>query len=188
MSGYEPSSIEVRLTLLLGNTLAAPVYRRYIHALDLTGQERVLDFGSGSGVCSKHLAARLQRGGHLTCLDVSHTWQAVIRKTLRRYTNVDYLVGDITKLNLPANAFDAILCHFVLHDIPAGERDGIVAEWVRVLKPGGKVFVREPIGEDGIPNAELQARLQAHGLQESKSSVTQLPLMGVTYEGVFRKA
>ena len=47
--------------------------------------------------------------------------------------------------------------------------------------------MREPIGADGIHNAEVQALLQAHGLQELKARLTQMSLMGVTYEGVFRK-
>ncbi|HEY9247424.1 MAG TPA: class I SAM-dependent methyltransferase, partial [Candidatus Methanoperedens sp.] len=98
--------------------MATPSPARFINninSLDLKGNERVLDFGAGSGVCSKHLAARLLKGGgHLTCLDISRVWQDVIKKTLKRYPNVDYVLGDITTLNIPTASFDAILSHFVI--------------------------------------------------------------------------
>lgn len=187
MSGYEPSPLEVRLTLWLGNTIASPIYTSYINNLQLVGNERVLDFGSGSGVCSKHLAARLQKGGgHLTCLDVSRTWNAIIQKTLKRYANVDYLLGDINSLNIPDRSFDVIICHFVIHDIPANERQMIVNHWSRILKAGGKVFLREPIGTEGISIDELRHLMQQSGFKESSSRISRVPLMGETLEGVFR--
>ena len=65
VSGYEISSTEVRLTLLLGNAVTRPICWQCIKALHLEGTERVHDFGSGSDVYSEHLAARLQTDGHL---------------------------------------------------------------------------------------------------------------------------
>jgi ubiquinone/menaquinone biosynthesis C-methylase UbiE len=151
------------------------------------GNEHVLDFGSGSGVCSKHLATRLQKGGgHLTCLDVSRTWNAVIQKTLKRYANVDYLLGDIMTLNIPDKSFDVIVSHFVIHDIPANERQAIVNQWARISKAGGKVFLREPIGSDGISIDELRRLMQQSGFKEAISRISQVPLMGKTLEGMFR--
>lgn len=141
MSSYEPGPTEVRITLLFGNTIANPLYKCYVNSLDLKGNERVLDFGSGSGVCSKH----------------------------------------------PAASFDAILSHFVIHDIDAHERPGIVRHLARVLVDGGKVFVREPVGPEGISADDLCGLMRSNGLQEIDSRMTQVVMMGPTYEGVFHK-
>ena len=190
MSGYEPGFGEVVLTLFVGGTITGPIYRRYINTLDLASGDRVLDYGSGSGVCSKFLAARLQNvDGHLTCLDVSRRWNTVIQKMLNRYPNVDYLLGDITSLAISASSFDAVLCHFVIHDIPATERMEIVREWAKVLKPGGKVFLREPVGgSEGIALDELGGLMLRNGFVEAASCIVPLPFMGDTFEGMFRKA
>jgi ubiquinone/menaquinone biosynthesis C-methylase UbiE len=146
MSSYEPGKGEIFLTLLSG-VIFSPLYRDYVNRLELEGKEWMLDFGSGSGVCSKHLAGRLQQGGgYLACLDVSSSWNAVIRKTLKRYPNVEYLFGDITALHIPDASFDTIMCHFVLHDITADDRPEVFRHWMRVLKSNGKVFLREPVG------------------------------------------
>ncbi|MCL6613412.1 MAG: class I SAM-dependent methyltransferase [Firmicutes bacterium] len=188
MSGYEPSPTEVRLTLLLGNTIVSPFYKHYIDSLDLKGNERVLDFGSGSGVCSKHLAARLLKaGGHLTCLDISRVWQDVIKKTLKRYPNVDYILGDITRLHIPAGSFDAILIHLVIHDIDVHERPEILCHLARVLVDGGKVFVCEPVGREGVSVDDLRGLMRQNGLEEIDSRITRVAMMTPTYRGVFRK-
>ncbi len=62
-STYEPQKLEIYLTLGLGITVLSPYYRGFARSLGLHGDERVLDFGSGSGICSRHIAARLRRGG-----------------------------------------------------------------------------------------------------------------------------
>ena len=98
----EPTQIEVRLTLALGLTLLSPYYRSFANSLDLNGNESVMDFGSGSGVCSRHIAARLQKSnGKLTCVDISAVWQRVIQKTLRRFKNVCYQQGKIYECDMP---------------------------------------------------------------------------------------
>lgn len=186
MSTYEPSPSEVRLTLLLGNTLARPFYTSYINRLDLRGDERVLDFGSGSGVCSQHLVRRLLKSnGHLTCVDVSRIWQQVIQKTLRGYPNVDYVCGDIATLDIPDASYDVVLVHFVLHDIPAIERSDIVKHLARLLVDGGKVFVREPLRF--ISQEEIHRLMQQNGLAEMNSRLTEIWTQGTVYEGVFHK-
>jgi ubiquinone/menaquinone biosynthesis C-methylase UbiE len=125
MSTHEPPIAEVRVTRLMGRLLS-PLYKSYARSLRLKGNERVIDFGSGVGNLSRHLAAILnENGGQLTCVDVSHTWQTVIREELKDFSNVRYVEGEIGSLDLPNQAFDAIVVHFVLHDIPESERRGI---------------------------------------------------------------
>lgn len=47
---YEPPPLEIGLTLALRLTVLSPDYRGFAGGLNLSGSERVLDFGSGSGI------------------------------------------------------------------------------------------------------------------------------------------
>jgi len=184
VSTYEPPPLEIKITLALGLTVLSPYYHRFVLDLSLRGDERVLDFGSGSGICSRHIAARLERGrGQLTCLDISRGWMKVIQKTLRRYNNVDYCLGHITQIDLPDSAFDMVVIHFVLHDIPAAERFGVLYSLARKLKPQGRLIVREPQGE-GLSLDELRQLAEQAGLKPSTITAHKI-LIGRVYDGCF---
>jgi 2-polyprenyl-3-methyl-5-hydroxy-6-metoxy-1,4-benzoquinol methylase len=183
-STYEPPPLEIRITLALGLTVLSPYYHRFVRDLNLRGDERVLDFGSGSGICSRHIAAHLKRGGgQLTCVDVSHSWMKVIQKTLRRYDNVSYHQGHITEIDLPTSAFDVVVIHFVLHDIPDQERLCVLHSLARRLSPHGRLIVREPQGPGLSPDVLQQLAEQA-GLQTSTLHVRKL-VIGHVYDGCF---
>jgi ubiquinone/menaquinone biosynthesis C-methylase UbiE len=183
-SFYEPSSTEIRLTLALGLTILSPYYAGFARSLNLRGDERLLDFGSGSGVCSRHIAAHLRRG-RLDCVDISHGWMGVIRKTLRSYRNVYYHLGHITDLDLPESAFDAVVVHFVLHDISASERPVVVNALARRLKPGGRLVLREPQGE-GLEDQELKGLMMGASLAESRFENHKI-MIGRVFDGVFMR-
>ena len=186
ISTYEPPPLEIRITLALGLTVFSPYYRSFVRGLNLRGDEHVLDFGSGSGICSRHIAARLQRGGgQLTCVDISHSWMKVIRKTLHRYNNVNYCLGHITEIDFPDCAFDTVVIHFVLHDIPAVERLGVLHGLARKLKNQGRLIVREPQHE-GLSLGELKQLTDHAGLKTATLSTRQL-WIGHVYDGCFYK-
>lgn len=159
---YEPSDTEIRLTLALGLTVLSPYYHLFARGLQLHGNERVLDFGSGSGVGSRHIAACLQRAGSsLDCVDVSQKWIRVARQTLRRYNNVQFHIGHIAEVPLPDGAFDRIVVHFVLHDIPAVQRPGVLRALSRKLSPQGRLILREPLAAGLCPDELRQLALDA---------------------------
>lgn len=184
-STYEPAALEVRLTLALGLTILSPYYRAFARGLMLAGDERVLDFGCGSGICSRHIAARLVKGGRLECVDVSRGWIETARRTLRRFGNVTFHHGHIDALDLPAAAYDLVVIHFVLHDIPAGERSTVAAALARLLKAGGRLAVREPRGH-GLENEELLAITAAAGLR-MLSLRARRAASGQVYDGWFSR-
>lgn len=188
-SSFEPSRFQVWESLFMSGTMLKPAYRRFVERMGLSGNERVLDFGSGSGAEAIHIAGRLSRGGHLTCLDISRTWLETARKRLKEYSNVSFLLGDITALNIPAGSFDAVAVHLVLHDIPAEARPAIVKELARVMRKGARLHIREPLGEDhGMPAAEVRSLLAGTGLRETSSRFEKLVLwFWATYEGVYEK-
>jgi ubiquinone/menaquinone biosynthesis C-methylase UbiE len=181
--------VEVALQRAVNNRVLSPSYRRYVDEMRLRGDERVLDYGSGGGAAARHLAKRLAAGGgHLTCMDVSERWQAALRRVLRDYPDVAYLRGDVRKMGLPDGRFDVVLMHWMLHDVPPRDRPSIVAELARLLRPGGRLFSREPTStKHGMPAAEVRKLLAAAGLTETLAAEGKAPILGEYYRAVWSK-
>jgi len=160
-----PPPLEVFLTLMLGQTILRPYYQNFINGLDLNGNEKILDFGSGSGVCSRHIANQLKKGGQLDCLDISEVWQSVIRTNLKRFTNVNYHLGQITDVDLPDKSYDMVVAHFVFHEIPNTACSAVMNSIAKKLKPSGRLVIREPHGHN-LEIADLKTWAQVAGLKE----------------------
>ena len=185
----EPGRAEAQAARLFTNLLLSPLYGRFVDDMDLRGDERVLDYGSGSGAAARHLARRLERAGHLTCVDVSARWQAVLRRVLRAYPAVEFRLGDVRTMELPEAGYDVVLMHWMLHDVPPWDRPPILAELARLLRPGGRLFSREPTSsKHGMPAAEVRRLLAAAGLTETQGVEGSLRLIGPYYRGVWTKS
>lgn len=181
----EPGSLEIFLTIAAGRVFSG-LYSQYIEGLGLRGHETVLDFGSGSGNPTRHLAQRLlEGGGRVTCVDISKEWMRVAQKQLRKYPNVEYRLGDVATLDIPEECYDAVVMHFVLHDVERHSRPAIMQHLTRKLGDGGRLFIREPLQH--ISRQEILRLTWASQLEEREWRVTQMPLMGTTCEAEYRK-
>ena len=90
----------------------------------------ILDFGSGTGITADHFAADNQ----VTAIELSEDMLAQQVNT----NSYQQIVGSTEELKkLPSNSFDYILCHNVLEY--ADDRETIVREFYRLLKPSGKL-------------------------------------------------
>ena len=168
--------LEDKLKGLLGGTL---LYYPYYRTFGLKGNEKVLDFGCGGGVGSRCLANLLNKGGHLTCIDVSSYWIAKARKRLDKYSNVECKSGDIREMDIPDSSFDVISTFHVIHDISPADRQGIVKMLSQKLKAGGLFFIREPVKKShGMPVEEIRAILSDSGLKEIEYKETKSEYMG----------
>jgi SAM-dependent methyltransferase len=157
-----------------------------VASLRLAGTERVLDFGSGPGSEAIYLARALDRGGRVTCLDVSPTWLGEARRRLRRFDNVDFLVGSASAVGLPAAAFDVVLAHYVLHDVDGAALAGSLAALSQALRPGGRFVAVEPIGaHHGFSADELNPLMKAAGFIEQSREVIHPPF-GLATRAVYR--
>lgn len=174
-------ALEVALESLIGNRLGAGVYRRWVAELGLAGNERVLEVGCGAGACARHLAAALPEGS-LTCLDVDGRWLDIARRRLARFKRTEFAVGDIAQWQR-AGEFDAVVVHFVLHDIPARERSAALANIAASLKPGGRLFLREPTGHAMAIEELLGLLTRARFRLKRPAAYDHLPLMGETIFG-----
>lgn len=182
--GYENPSLLYRLIDEFGNNrLFGFIYKDYIRTLNLKGNERVLDFGSGSGAGSKHLAKILDKGGHLTCVDISKYWIEKAKKRMKCYDNVNFLLGQLPELKLDSNSFDVIYIFYALHDVSKDLRNGLVSEFFRILKNEGRLYIKEPQREnDGMPIEEITELMKSNGFYQESSKTYK-----GTYSAVYRK-
>jgi len=107
--------------------------------LTLTGSERVLEIGCGSGLLSLELMHRLSNGGSLTAIDLSPNMLSLCRRNLiaAGYTNFDLRHGNSLSLPFPDNSFDIIASSNVIPWVD--DQDRFVSEAKRVLRPDGRL-------------------------------------------------
>jgi ubiquinone/menaquinone biosynthesis C-methylase UbiE len=185
----EPGRAQVVATCVFMNGVLGPLYRRYVDQMGLRGDERVLDYGSGSGAAARHLAARLTPSGRLTCVDISERWQQALRSVLKAYPDVQLCCGDVRTLGLPEADYDVVLVHWMLHDVPPWDRPAIIAELARLLRPGGRLFSREPTNaKHGMPAAQLRELFAAAELTETLATEGKAPVLGEHYRAVWLKS
>jgi SAM-dependent methyltransferase len=114
----------------------------------VTPADSVLDVAGGTGQLARHLArsAAVAIVVDLTA-EMLHTGARSARDAGDR--NVVFVEGDATRLPLPAEQFDVVVCRFALHhidDVAAAGR-----EMARVCRPGGAVAVIDMVAEPGEP-------------------------------------
>ncbi len=116
---------------------------RSLEALELGPGMRVLDAGSGVGFDACRFAERVGPGGYVVGIDASR--EMVARAERLRppgLAQLSFVNGDAAALDLPDGAFDAVHCERLLQVHPVPRR--ILAELVRVLRPGGRLVAVEP--------------------------------------------
>ncbi len=189
MDFEKPNRAELWLHVLVAHGLLSRAYRRYARQLGLAGHESVMDFGCGTGALSRHLAPLLLAGGgRLTCVDTSAALLAVARRSLRRFPNVEFRCGNLAELEVADGSFDAVVIHFMLHDVPAEARPETLAAVAGKLKPTGRLFVREPTRPGhGIRPEEIRRLAAGAGLTEQSHALGGGRLLGPQYSGVFAR-
>jgi SAM-dependent methyltransferase len=104
---------------------------------------RVIEMGCGPRGCLELLSHRVGRSGHVVGLECNAEQVARARRFVakRGLVNVDVLQGDASTTGLPDGAFDVAAARLVLVNVPQPE--AIVAEMVRLVRPGGHVLLHE---------------------------------------------
>jgi SAM-dependent methyltransferase len=140
----------VRASLGCGNPTAL---------IDLRPGETVLDLGSGGGIDVLLSAKRVGPTGKAYGLDMTDEMLALARENQEKahVENVEFLKGDIEHIPLPDNSVDVIISNCVIN--LSGDKDRVLREAFRVLKPGGRFAVSDVVTRGDVPPTVRQSML-----------------------------
>ena len=140
---------------------------------ELHAGETVLDLGSGGGIDVLLSAQRVGATGKVYGLDMTDEMLQLARDNQRKagVQNVEFLKGEIEQIPLPDQSVDVIISNCVVN--LSGEKERVLAEAFRVLRPGGRLALSDIVVRGAVPaeirrNLELWAGCVAGALEEAE--------------------
>ena len=160
---------------------------------ELKAGETVLDLGSGGGIDVLLSAKRVGPTGTAYGLDMTDPMLALAQENKRKsgLANVHFLKGEIEHIPLPSDSVDVIISNCVIN--LSADKDRVLREAFRVLKPGGRFAVSDVVVRGEMPeairrnmdlwigcvagalrDADYLAKLQAAGFEDAAIEVTRV--------------
>jgi len=142
----------------------------------LSPGEVVLDLGSGGGIDVLLSARRVAPGGKAYGLDMTDEMLALARENRRKagVENVEFLKGEIEDIPLPDGHVDVVISNCVIN--LSTEKERVIGEAFRVLKPGGRFAVsdmvflddKDKLPADVVRSVELWAGCVSGALEKEE--------------------
>jgi len=155
--------------------------------------ETVLDLGSGGGIDVLLSARRVGPTGKAYGLDMTDDMLALARENQKKagLENVEFLKGEIESIPLPDASVDVIISNCVIN--LSDDKDRVLREAFRVLKPGGRFAVSDVVVRGEVPeeirrsmllwvgciagalsDSDYQSKLKAAGFQQIEIEPTRV--------------
>jgi ubiquinone/menaquinone biosynthesis C-methylase UbiE len=156
---------------------------------DLQPGETVLDLGSGGGIDVLLSAKRVGPSGKAYGLDMTDEMLALARENQRKagIENAEFLRGEIESIPLPDDSVDVVISNCVIN--LSADKDRVLREAFRVLKPGGRFAVSDVVVRGEVPreirrSVELWVGCVAGALEENayRAKLRQAGFEAVTIE------
>lgn len=154
--------------------------------IELEAGQTVLDLGSGGGIDVLLSAKRVGPTGKVYGLDMTDEMLALARENQQKAgaTNVEFLKGTIEAIPLPDQSVDVIISNCVIN--LSADKDAVLREAFRVLKPGGRFAVSDVVVRGAVPpeirrSLELWVGCVAGALEEGDYKAR---LSAAGFEGV----
>jgi arsenite methyltransferase len=135
--------------------------------------EIVLDLGSGGGIDVILSAKRVGPTGKAYGLDMTDEMLSLARENQKKagIEKVEFLKGEIENIPLPDNTVDVIISNCVIN--LSGDKDRVLSEAFRVLKPGGRLAISDVVVRGQVPadirkSMELWVGCIAGALEENE--------------------
>ena len=113
---------------------------KLISRLNLAGDETLVDAGAGPGAFAFQFARALSNGRvYAVDIDEALLKSIAIRAEAENIDNIRPINAE--QMNIPEASADIVFCCTVLHEVP--EKDAFLADYFRLLKPGGRIYIVE---------------------------------------------
>ncbi len=133
-----------RHTSWMGLGINGPNSRMVVEMAQIQPGDHVLDIGCGTGNLTLTAKGCAGASGTVCGIDASPEMIAEARKKARRSgLEVNFEVGLIEKLPYPDASFDVVINRLVIHHLPDDLKRQGFTEILRVLKPGGRIFIAD---------------------------------------------
>ena len=139
------------LTERHGSGRGGDIYYNYLMRHLPPDPENVLEIGCGTGAFTRLLASRAHR---VIALDLSPQMIRLAKSKSANCKNIEYLLGDVMQLSLPAEEYDCIVSIATLHHLPLTQA---LLKMKDALKPNGVIIIHDLVADAGIVDRSMSA-------------------------------
>jgi ubiquinone/menaquinone biosynthesis C-methylase UbiE len=115
--------------------------KQTIDNLGLTGNETILDVACGTGSSALYAAKLAQKNGEVTAIDISNKMILIAKNKARKLNlvNIEFLVGNMEKLDFKKQQFDVVICVFGIFFSENISKQ--ISKLWQMVRPGGKLSI-----------------------------------------------